>query len=460
MDKFLDKMTSYAQELKFEDIPQDVVERAKHFILDAIGCALGASKSPPAIIAQASAKEISSTTPSKVLGSAEPTSPDLAAFVNGAMIRYLDYNDTYTGYTTCHPSDMVGPALAAASAKPNGNGKDVILGTVLGYEILCGLTDTPIFEGATGFRHWDQSALGLVAASVLSAKVLGLNKEQMDHAVSLAVSSHLSIGQIRTGQISHWKGCAVGNASRNGVFCSMLAAKGMTGPNFVFEGEGGYFNAIGNKVELPPFGNKGGEFKIMRARVKPFPSGYFSQSAIEAVLELRDNIKNVADIKSILLETFPSGKSAMGGDISRWKPETRESADHSLPFVMAVALMDGNLEIRHYDEEYYKKDNVRELMSKIQVEVGEESSKALPDVPLNVLSIETNSGEKFSTKVAFHLGHYERLMTNEQLENKFRPMALQYGDLPENQLNELLSKLWDLESVMDIDEIIELTATK
>ena len=133
MDKFLDNMTSYAQDLKFEDIPQDVVERAKHFILDAVGCALGASKSPPAIIAQASAKEISSSTPSKVLGSAEPTSPDLAAFVNGAMIRYLDYNDTYTGYTTCHPSDMVGPALAAASAKPDGNGKDVILGTVLGY---------------------------------------------------------------------------------------------------------------------------------------------------------------------------------------------------------------------------------------------------------------------------------------------------------------------------------------
>ena len=240
----------------------------------------------------------------------------------------------------------------------------------------------------------------------------------------------------------------------------MLAAKGMTGPNFVFEGEGGYFNAIGNKVELPPFGNKGGEFKIMRARVKPFPSGYFSQSAIEAVLELRDNINNVDEIKSILLETFPSGKSAMGGDISRWKPETRESADHSLPFVMAVALMDGNLEIRHYDEEYYKKDNVRELMSKIQVEVGEESSNAWPDVPLNVLSIETNSGEKFSTKVAFHLGHYERLMTNEQLENKFRPMALQYGNIPENQLNELLSKLWNLESVNNIDEVIELTARK
>ena len=99
-------------------------------------------------------------------------------------------------------------------------------------------------------------------------------------------------------------------------------------------------------------------------------------------------------------------------------------------------------------------------MSKIQVEVGEESSKAWPDVPLNVLTIETNSGEKFSTKVAFHLGHYERLMTNEQLENKFRPMALQYGDLSEDQLNELLSKLWNLESVNNIDEVIELTARK
>ncbi|MEE8443325.1 MAG: MmgE/PrpD family protein, partial [Dehalococcoidia bacterium] len=306
-------------------------------------------------------------------------------------------------------------------------------------------------------RGWDQATQGLVGASVLAARLLGLDRQQMGHAISLAVSSHLSVGQIRAGQISHWKGCAVGNASRNAVFCSMLAAKGMTGPNYVFEGPSGYFNATGGPFDVDLYNGKDGSFKIMSACIKPFPSGYFSQSAIEAVQALRPMVSNIDDIKEITLNTFPHGFNAMGSDESRWMPETRETADHSLPFVMAVTLMDGKVEVRHYDEEYFKRPDVRALMAKIKVRVGEESVKAWPDVPLNVVDCEMNSGQVHSTRVSQHLGHFQRLMTDVEQENKFRPLAEEYAGLPTAQVDRLLDRLRNLEQVQEIGELLGLT---
>ena len=346
-DRILNHLCDYALKLSYRDLPQEVIQRTKAIVLDTVGCALGGAESPPAKIARAAASEITSAIPSTVLISGRRTSPDLAAFANGVMIRYLDFNDTYTGSITCHPSDLLAPVLAVVDAR-NGNGKDVILGTVLGYEVLCGLIDAGSEERG---RSWDQSTYGVIAAAVVAAKLFGQTKEQMANAISLAISSHISLGQVRRGQISHWKGCALANASRNAVFCAMLAGKGMTGPDEAFEGKAGFLNSTGIRFEITPFADSADAYRIMRARLKAFPSGYFSQSAIEAILSLRPQIPDLDDIKEIRLQTFPAGYEVMGSGEANWQPETRESADHSLPFVMAVALMEGNLEIRHYERD-------------------------------------------------------------------------------------------------------------
>lgn len=453
MDRLLDQLTGYAMELSYRDLPQEVVERAKQTILDTFGCALGAAPYAPATIARAMASEITSATPSTVMVGGQKTSPDMAAFANGVMIRYLDYNDTYTGRGTCHPSDMLAPALACVEAL-GGNGPATILGLVLGYEVLCGLADSVAFQAD---RRWDQATYAAISAAVVAAKLLGLGREQIPHAISLAIASHMSVGQIRAGQISHWKGCAVANASRNAVFCAMLARKGMTGPNSVFEGPKGVFAATGGPFDLPSFGGRDRPFRIMEARTKPFPSGYFSQSAAEAVLELRPRVGRVQDVRAIRLQTFPSGYEAMGADESRWKPETRESADHSLPFVMAMALMEGGLEVRHYDEELYKSPEVRDLMAKITVTVGDEPTRAWPEVPLNIVDIEMESGETYTARVAYHLGHFKRLMTDVDLERKFRPMAEEGARLSREQTDQLLERLRNLEQVRRIGEVLALT---
>jgi 2-methylcitrate dehydratase len=450
-DGILNHLCDYALKLSYRDLPQEVIQRTKHIVLDTVGCALGGAESPPAKIARAAASEITSTVPSTVLISGQKTSPDLAAFANGVTIRYLDFNDTYTGSITCHPSDLLAPVLAVVDAR-NGCGKDVILGTVLGYEVLCGLIDAGSEERG---RSWDQSTYGVIAAAVVAAKLFGQTKEQMANAISLAVSSHISLGQVRRGQISHWKGCALANASRNAVFCAMLAGKGMTGPEEAFEGKAGFLNSTGIRFEITPFADSADAYRIMRARLKAFPSGYFSQSAIEAILSLRPQIPDLNDVKEIRLQTFPAGYEVMGSGEANWQPETRESADHSLPFVMAVALMEGNLEIRHYDQMYYKRPDVRALMQKIKVRIGEEPVAAWPDLPLNIVDVEMKSGKVLSTRVAYHLGHFKRFMTGEQQERKFRPLAEPL--LPAKQINDLLACLRRLDEVEQISELIALT---
>ena len=451
VDRILTHLCDYALKLSYRDLPQEVIRRTKHIVMDTVGCALGGAESPPAKIARAAAAEITSAFPSTILISGQKTSPDLAAFANGVMIRYLDFNDTYTGPSTCHPSDLLAPVLAVVDAR-NGDGKDVILGTVLGYEVICGLIDAGAREPG---RAWDQSTYGVIAAAVAAAKLFGHTKEQMANAISLAVSSHISLEQIRRGQISHWKGCALANASRNAVFCAMLAAKGMTGPEEVFEGKAGFFNSTGIRFEITPFADSADSYRIMKARVKAFPAGYFSQSAIEAILDLRSQIPDLNDIKEIRLQTFPAGYEVMGSGEANWQPETRESADHSLPFVMAVALMEGSVEIRHYDQMYYKRSDVRALMQKIKVRIGEEPVAAWPDVPLNIVDIEMKSGNVFSIKVAYHLGHFKRLMTDEEQERKFRPLAEPL--LPKRQIDDLLACLRRLDEVEQVSELISLT---
>ena len=450
-DRILNHLCDYALKLSYRDLPQEVIRRTKHIVMDTVGCALGGAESPPAKIARAAASEITSASPSTVLISGQKTSPDLAAFVNGVMIRYLDFNDTYAGSPTCHPSDLLAPVLAVVDAR-NGSGKDVILGTVLGYEVLCGLIDA----GAKERGHsWDQSTYGVIAAAVLAAKLFGHTKEQMANAISLAISSHISLEQIRRGQISHWKGCALANASRNAVFCAMLAAKGMTGPEEAFEGKAGFLNSTGIHFEIRPFADSADTYRIMKARLKAFPSGYFSQSAVEAILNLRSQIPDLDDIKEIRLQTFPAGYEVMGSGEANWQPETRESADHSLPFVMAVALMEGIVEIRHYDQMYYKRSDVRALMQKIKVRIGEEPVAAWPEVPLNIVDVEMKSGKVLSTKVAYHLGHFKRWMTDEEQERKFRPLAEPL--LPKRQIDDLLACLRRLDEVEQVSELISLT---
>jgi len=442
MERLTDQIVTFAQQLSYEDLPPPVIAKAKDLVLDAVGCALGALPSPPAKIAQAMAAAVSSATPATVLGTGHKTSPDLAAFANGVMIRYLDYN----------PSDVISAVLAATEAA-RGNGRSAVLGMVLAFEVGSGLRQDR--NGAQGGgTRWDSATYATISAAAAAGKQLGLSREQAGHAISLAAVSHLALGKIRRGQMSHWKGAATANASRNAVFCALLAAKGMTGPSPVFEGRNGFFEAIGAELDFQP--GPPGAFRIMDAYVKWVPCGFYGQPAVEAALELRTQVGSPATIKEIRVLTSPHGAEAMATDVSRWQPETRETADHSLPFVVAMAFIEGSLEIRHYDEEYYKRADVRDLMARVRVTPNDQFGPGFGRLPFTEVAVEASSGQVHTARVVHPLGHPERPMSDADYERKFRSMAEPV--LPEAQIASLLNRIRNLEKEEDIGEVLLLTA--
>src|SRR2546427_7067294 len=236
MDQLTERLVEYALALSYEDPPPEVVQRTKCLLLDAVGCALGAAPWQAPSVARALAADVQSRTPATVMVGGQQTSPDMAAFANGVMTRYLDYNDYCYTHGRGHPSDTIAPVLAAAEAA-RGDGKSVILGTVMAYDLLLGLSDSAS-HGVS--RGWGGASFQVIAAAAAS-RLFGLTRAQMRQAIGMAISSHVSLNRSRGGQISHWKAATSANDSRNGVVCALAAQPGMTRAGGGFAGQGGLF---------------------------------------------------------------------------------------------------------------------------------------------------------------------------------------------------------------------------
>jgi 2-methylcitrate dehydratase len=444
------QLSEYACSLQPRDLPPEVVGQAKRLIVDTIGCAIGGYTSEPAKIARDLAAACGSgECRATIIGSGRAASPDLAAFVNGVMIRYLDYNDGYTSRVSGHPSDNLCAVLAAAEAA-GADGARVIAATVLAYEMYCRFSDI------VDILPFDHSTLDCIASSLASAYLLGLPPGRMADALNLAITSNLALHQPRIDVLSHWKACAAANACRNAVFATMLAARGLTGPRLAFEGAEGYFNSVGRgQTELAPFGGPGRPWKIMECSIKRFPLGQYSQTVVQAALEVREKLPDVRDIAEVHIRTLQKAITIMAGDPEKWRPTTRETADHSMVYTTGVALMHGTVHQRHFGDEYRNEPALLDLMSRISVSVSEEANRRAPEAMLCDVTVTTRSGKRYSAEVAYHKGHYRNPLTEAEVEAKFRSLAEDF--LSPDQIGRLLDRLWHLEDVKDIGEVLRLT---
>ena len=449
MDKMTDLLTSYTTSLKFDDLPANVVQQAKRMIVDALGCAIGGYHSEPARIARDLASTVTSTRPATILVSGHSTSPDMAAFANGVMIRYLDFNDGYTGREPCHPSDALAAILSPAEIV-HADGKAVLTATVLAYEVFCRLCDAASVRS----RGFDHVTLGIIPSGLAAAKVMGLSQEQTAQTLNLCIAPNQALFQTRIGDVSMWKGCAFANASRNAVFASLLAERGLTGPSPIFEGLGGFFTAVsGETLTLEPFGDEGGPFKIMEATIKRFPLGLYSQTVVQAALEVGSSLSRVEDIAQVNVQTLQTAVDIMAGDDEKWHPANRETADHSMPYTVAVALMYGSVEEHHFGDEYLRNPQLLDLVQKVKVSVSEEANRRAPEAMLSTVEVVTTSGNRYSSpEVPYHRGHWRNPMTEQELEEKFRALARDI--LNPAQVDTLLDRLWNLEQVDDIGQVI------
>ena len=451
MSNLAEQLSDYGTSLKYADLPSDVVHLAKRFIIDTIGCALGGYDSEPSKVARAVAGEVTPAHPVTVMGSGQSSSLDLAVFANGVMIRFLDFNDGYTSQESGRPSDSIAAALSATEAA-GGSGKRLLVSTVLAYEAFCRICDTVDIKP----RGFDHVTVGGIASVLAAARAMKLSKEQTFQALNLGIASNVALYQTRIGDVSMWKGCAYANASRNAVFSVQLARAGLTGPSPIFEGDGGYFRAVsGEPFALKEMGGKDHPFKINECSIKQFPLGQYSQTVAQAALEVRELYGQPEEIAQVNISTLQTAVNIMAGDPEKWTPKNRETADHSMPYTAAVALMFGTVESRHFDDGFLKDPDLLELVAKVNVSVSNEANARAPEAMLCDFEVVTKSGEKHSVQVAYHKGHYKNPLTDNEVDTKFRSLAQEH--LPAERVDALLDSLWHLEDVQNVGDLIRLT---
>lgn len=436
-----------AARLRFEDLGTPVVHEVKRRVLDSIGTALGAWKSRPAKVTREIARAVSTPGGASILGSTHHTTPDLATFTNGALVRYLDFNDTYLSKEPAHPSDNI-PACWAVGQAVGAGGRQIIAAIALAYEVQCRLCDAASLR-----KHgWDHVYYGALSSALAAAKLHALSAEQMVHTLGLAGVCNFATRQTRTGQISDWKACAFSNAARNGVFAANLARLGMSGPNEIFEGPKGLFKMVTGAFE-PKWASGPGDWMILKTYIKFWPAEYHSQSAIDACLQLRPQIGDPAAIKSILVESFEAAVSIIGSEPEKWRPTSRETADHSMGFCMACALLDGDVTRASFTDEKIRDPRVLALLDKIKIVETAECNAGYPDgIPNNII-ITLADGRTLNRKVSYPRGHAGNPMTDDEVFGKFRKLA--DGVVSAATMDRIINLAMSMDEQSDIRPLLE-----
>jgi 2-methylcitrate dehydratase len=445
------ELAEYVHSVNFQDVPDDVVHETKKRIVDSLGCGIGAYNAQPVKISRKIAETARNEKGATLFGTRRKTMPALAAFVNGIMVRYFDYNDTYLSKEPAHPSDNIGPCMSVAEAQ-DATGKDLLLSIILAYEIQCRLCD------AADIRHrgWDHVCYGLASTALAAGKLMDLDVDKLTQAVNLALNSHITMRQVRAGELSMWKGCSFANAARNGVFSAALAREGMTGPSPIFEGEMGFFKEVSGpfKINTNDFGGRKGTFKIADTYLKFFPAEIHSQTSIWAALDARKEIKNPDDIASLEIASHEAGYTILGRDPEKWNPMTKETADHSLPYIVAMALLEGKIDNSTYGEKKFRDPKTLEFLRKITVVEDKELSAKYPEAVANRITVKLSSGKIISKQVDYHKGHPKNPMTDREVEEKFERLTKSYLTKPQSR--RILDGIWQLEKIKDLTKIISL----
>lgn len=444
-----ERLADYALSIHFEDLPDETVHEMKRRFIDALGCALGAAEADAPLVAERVAARVSASPGATTLyGSL--TSPDMAAFVNGILIRYLDFNDTYLSKEPAHPSDNLAAVLAAAEVS-GASGRELMVAAVVAYEVQCRMADAWSIRA----QGWDHVCYGAFSTALAAGRLLGLDAAQLAHAQGISAVAHMAMRQTRVGELSMWKGVAFANASRNGVLAAMLAGDGMTGPAPIFEGEMGFFAQVSRgEFDLPELGGRDGAgFILSRTYIKYWPAEYHAQSAIEAALMIRAEIGDAAAIESVLVETFDAAVEIIA-DAEKWRPKTRETADHSLPYCVAVALMDGEVGPAQFTEERLIDEKLLDVVSRVEVRADPGLNSRYPASIPNRVTVSTKDGTQTVREVEFPRGHSGNPMTDAEVEEKFRRLA--DGVISQDRQDEALRRLWVLEELTDVSSLLSL----
>jgi 2-methylcitrate dehydratase len=347
--------------------------------------------------------------PGRIICHDQRSSAESATFVNTAMIRNLDFNDQYPGG---HPSDCVGAFLAIAEAA-NADGRRLISALVIAYELCVRISD------ATGLRYkgWDQGFAVGIATVAGVGHLLRLTSEQIAEAIAIIAVANIPMRNTRAGELSLWKGAATAFAARNGIFAALLAAEGMTGPDRPFEGKHGLWDLITGPFKLEPLPTEGGPYRSPDVQLKAWPVEYNAQLPVWAALELRAKI-DWRELAEIDIGTYTFAYTEIGSEPEKWDPKTRETADHSMPYIFAKVLVDGTIDVAAFEESAYRDASIRPLMNKIRIHVDDEVNGMYPGVVAMKVRARANDGRVIELFPRDPLGHTNNPMKDQDVRTK------------------------------------------
>lgn len=447
MDNTTRTLAAYVSALGYEQLAPNTMHEAKKHLIDSIACAYGGFDSEPAIIARRMAASVSSSRPARLFGTGQLTSMEMAAFANAVMVRYLDYNDTYISVGSGHPSDMVAACLAVADAT-GADGKRTLLSIIAAYEVFRALADQVNIRS----RGWDQGVFAVLGTAAGAGLLLDLDETQLGDALAIAVTANVPTRQTRAGELAMWKGVATAASARAGVFAALLAAEGMMGPTAAFEGFNGVWDLVTGKFTIGALGGGGQPFGIERTNFKFFPSEYHSQAPMWMALNLRKKVA-IADIDSISVETYHMCYSEIGSEPEKWSPKSRETADHSLPYLLALALMDGTIRVDSFNEERMRDPATHALMQRIAIAENKEFTARFPNEMVTEIKLKTRGGDIHTEVAAYPRGHAKNPMADAEIDDKF--MNLTSGMLKSADQKTLLQSLWEIDRARSIGHVIE-----
>lgn len=448
MDATTERLVDYTMGVRFEDLPVETVTATKQRILDTLGCVAGAYDHPVSVSARRLAQRYSMDTAATILGGPSGVAPEMAAFANSTMLRLLDLSDTYRVKSGGHPSDILGAILGAAELG-GADGKALITAVAVGYEIYCSCADAADLNG----KGWDQPVYGVVACALASGKLMGLDRDQMGHAAALAITPNMATMQTRSGELSNWKGCAGANAARNGLFAAILAQEGFTGPDRPVEGKFGLWD-MAEKFDWPLEIGKS-PYRIANSHVKCFPVCYHGQTAVWAALGMRDRF-DVADIEAIKIDTYAVAKGMMADAPSRWSPQTAETADHSLPYVVSLALRDGDIGLDAYEDEKLFDPGLAALMKRVSVDATEDYTANYPQTSPSRVTVQLKDGTVTENELTYPKGHNQAPMSDAEIAAKFRGLFAAYRD--EARADAMIALIGDLDTVPHVSAVFEAFA--
>jgi 2-methylcitrate dehydratase len=446
------KMARWAATLDYKHLSQDAIYQAKRFLLDSVGCALGGYQQHDVKIAVQVLDEIAGRGTATVIGTGRHIDPVSASLANALMIRCMDYNDIYWKQDPSHPSDIF-PAAMACCERAKSNGKELIVGFVLGHEFEMRFCEAA-FPGVRE-RGWHHATLTAFVSPFVAGRALHLPWEQIQHAVGISASRHCTLGAVTAGKLTMMKNTVDPMATQTGVLAALLAEKGYTGPEHVIDGKEGLTHVFGPEWKLNILTDGLGEsWRITQCGMKAFPTEALTHTPISAVLDIvKKNDLRPDQVAKVQIRSLARAADILS-DPTKYDPHSKETADHSLPYVVAAAIAERQVTPLQFTMGKIMDPMIRAQLKKVEVVADPEIEKVFPAMQRVIVNIMAADGRNFTEQLDYPKGDPRYPLSDAEIEEKFA--ALAEGVLSLNAQKKLKDAIWDLEKAGSVSKLMAL----